>query len=128
MGQVGYALESDEWSDLRLPGEIEKTFQFVSKVVVPLHGHKLHQVNQFAANLIRAIRFGHAAPAVAGGCGVFHGVAGHDDSEYGGACDFGGPQGDAAEHEGGAGELYAELSGFHSDQRMDGGQVWDAAG
>src|SRR5215469_617845 len=66
--------------------------------------------------------------AVAGGGGVLHGGARHDDSEYRGAEDRRCAARGAAEYEGGAFELHAEPGGFHSDQRMDGGPVWDASG
>jgi hypothetical protein len=65
---------------------------------------------------------------VVGGGGVFHGVAGHHDFEYGDACDGGGSTGDTAEYEVCAGELHAEPGGIYSDQRMDGGPLWNAAG
>jgi hypothetical protein len=65
---------------------------------------------------------------MAGGGGVFHGVARHHDSEHGGASHFGGAEGDASEHEVRAGELYVELGGIHTNQRVDGGPVRDAAG
>jgi hypothetical protein len=109
-------------------GEFEKTFRFASKVVVSLHRHKLNQLHHFVADSSRAVRLKQAVATVAGGGGVFHGVAGYDHSEYRGARDFGGAQSDAAQHEVRAGELHAEPGDIHSDQRMDGRPVRDAAG
>ena len=58
---------------------------------------------------------------------ILHGVVGHDDSEYRGAGYFGSAEGDAAKHEVGAGELHAEFGGVHTDQRVDGGPLRNAA-
>ena len=66
-----------------------------------------------------------AAPAVVGGSRIFYGIARHDDSEYRGAGHLGGAACGSAEHEVGAGQLYAEPGGFHPHQRLDGGPVWD---
>ena len=65
---------------------------------------------------------------MAGGGGVFHGVARHDDSEYRGADHRGGARRGSAEHEVGAGKLHFEPRGVHSDQRLDGGPVRNAPG
>ncbi len=54
--------------------------------------------------------------------GVFHGVAGHDDSEYGSAHDRSSVERGAFEHEVGAGQLYVEpgvfipISGWMADR------------
>ena len=75
-----------------------------------------------------AVRLQHAAAAVADRSGVFHGVAGYHDSEYRGADDCGGAPRCTPQHEVSAGKLHAEPCGFYSDQRLDGGQVWNAPG
>src|ERR1700685_2807716 len=56
-----------------------------------------------------------AIASVAGGGGILHGVAGHNDSEYRGADRFRSAARDGAVDEGGAGELYAGPGGFYSD-------------
>src|SRR5579859_2688896 len=108
--------------------ESKQFLRFISKVVASFHGDKSGQTHQLHFGFLRAVHFEQTAPAMAGGRGFFHGVAGHDDSEYRGAGYFGGPQGDTAQHEVRAGQLHAEPRGFYSDQRLDGGPVWNAAG
>ena len=112
-------------------GTFEQFPGFVSKVIVRLHAAKSSQFHCPRPNLSDGpavpIDFQQAALAVAGGGRVFHGVAGHDDSEHGGAGYFGSTEGDAAQHEVGAGELHAEPGGVHSDQRVDGGPLRNAA-
>ena len=69
-----------------------------------------------------------ASPAVVGCSRVFHGVAGHDDSEYRGAGHLGGSACGSAEHEVGAGQLHVEPGGFYPHQRLDGRPVRNPPG
>src|ERR1035441_6062846 len=54
--------------------------------------------------------------AVARRSRLFHGVAGYNNSQHGGSCHLLGPWRSSAEHEGGAGELYAKPCGFHRSE------------
>ncbi len=96
----------------------QQEFAFVSKVVVTLHDKKSEQTHENEEAIDgsrRAYRLEQATFALAGGGVIFHGIAGHDDFEYGRTGDFGSAEGDAAQHEVGAGELHAEPGGVHSD-------------
>src|SRR6204780_2303683 len=74
---------------------------------------------------IRAVG-GIETPLTVARCGrFFHGVVGHHDSQYGGPRHLLGPSRGSPQHEGGAGELYAESCGLHSNQRLDGGPLWN---
>ena len=63
--------------------------------------------------------------AVARRSRLFHGVSGYNNPQHGGSCHLLGPWRSSAEHEGGAGELYAKPCGFHPYQWMDGGSIWN---
>ena len=74
---------------------------------------------------IRSLEGLQTAPAVAR-CGrLFHGVAGYNDSQYGRSGHLFRPRRRSPQHEGGAGELYAEPGGLHPNQWLDGGPVWN---
>src|SRR5579859_4494145 len=92
---------------LRDAFQSKQILRFISKVVASFYGDKSGQSHQLHFGFPRALHFEQTAPAMAGGRGFFHGVAGHDDSEYRGAGYFGGPQGNAPQHEVRAGQLHA---------------------
>ena len=117
--------------DLHPRGSFEQILRFASRVITRLHASKSPEVQQ-----IRQITFGakladgfeQTSPAVAGCCGIFHGIVGYDDSQYGGAGYFGSVEGGSAQYEVRAGKLHLEPGSFHSDQRVDGGPVRNATG
>ncbi len=76
-----------------------------------------------ASIFIRSLRGLQAAPTVARCCRLFHGVAGYNDSQYGRSRYLFRPRRRSPQHEGGAGELYAQPGGLHPDQWLDGGPV-----
>ena len=72
---------------------------------------------------IRSLRGLQTAPTMAGCCRFFHGVARHNDSQYGRSRHLFRPRRRSPQHEGGAGELYAQPGGIHPNQWLDGGPV-----